>query len=277
MSQENRKEIFFHVGLARAASSYLQHRVFPRFKGVHYIPPNQYRHYQQIISGTNSTKYLVSREFDQRLACESRKFSQIFPDARIIIVLRRNDRWIASRYRQFVKNGNTLSFREFYDIDHDKGLWKRSDASMFTRLQTIEKHFHQKPLVLFHEDLSKAPYDFFDKIAMFMDCQYDKERISLKPFHISYSDKQLQIMLRVSKYFFSLDPSYDNYSRWVHWLQRRSRLLACYLILYPAALVPAAWIEREPLIAPETLAKIQDFFAEDWQLCQEYTLKQNGA
>jgi hypothetical protein len=78
MHNENPKDIFFHVGLARAASAYLQHKVFPHFTGVHYIPPNHYRRYQHIIAATTAPKYLVSREFDQRLACESRQFAHAF-------------------------------------------------------------------------------------------------------------------------------------------------------------------------------------------------------
>jgi hypothetical protein len=276
MHQDQLPEIFFHVGLARAASTYLQHKVFPYLQGVHYIPPNRYRRYQHIIASTHAARYLVSREFDQRLACESQKFAQLFPEARIIMVLRRSDRWIASRYRQLVKNGHGLSFQEFFDIDHDRGLWKINAASMFAKIKIVETYFRHKPLVLFHEDLATAPFDFFDKIARFMGSTYNRERISLKPFHTSYSDKQLHVMLRVSKGLFSMQPSQGN-SRWRHWWKRRSRLLACYLILYPAALLPRALVRPEPLIEPQILGKIRDFFAEDWRFCQEYAMQHNRA
>jgi hypothetical protein len=276
MHNENPKDIFFHVGLARAASTYLQHKVFPHFKGVHYIPPNHYRRYQDIIAATTAPKYLVSREFDQRLESESRKFAHVFPEARIILVLRSSESWIASRYRQLVKNGYALSFPEFFDIEHDTGLWKLSDASMWTKIKIIETSFRHNPLVLFQEDLATAPFAFFDMLARFMDSAYDRERISLKPFHTSYSDKQLTVMLRVSKYVFSMHPTHGH-TRWSQWVRRRMRLVACYGILYPAALVPAALVLRQPLIAPQTLEKIKDFFAEDWHRCQEYALQHNGA
>src|SRR5262249_42182017 len=84
-------------------------------------------------------------------------------------------------------------------------------------------------------------------------------------------------MLRVSKGVFALDPSYDQGPRWVQWVAQRARLVACYGILYPAVLVPAAWVARQPLIAPELLAQIQDFFAEDWHRCQAYARQQPGA
>ncbi len=270
------KEIFFHVGLARAASTYLQHKVFPRFHGVQYIPPNHYRRYQDIIARTTALKYLVSREFDQRLESESSKFSHVFPDARVIIVLRRPDRWIASRYRQLVKNGYALSFPDFFDIEHDNGLWKISAASMWTKIQIIETYFRHPPLVVFQEDLITAPFEVFDTIARFMGSTYDRERISLQPYHTSYSDKQLQVMLRVSKRLFSMHPA-PGKTRWSHWVRRRARLVACYGILYPAALLPAALVLRQPLIAPQTLEKIKAYFAEDWHRCQEYARQHNDA
>jgi len=75
---------------------------------------------------------------------------------------------------------------------------------MFTKVQIIEQYFRHKPLVLFHEDLAQAPFDVFDKMALFMGSAYDRERISLQPVHTSYRDKQLQVMLRVSKYLLAL-------------------------------------------------------------------------
>src|SRR5262249_48074146 len=166
--------------------------------------------YQHIIATTTAPTYLVSREFDQRLESEARKFAHLFPETRIILVLRRPDRWIASRYRQLVKNGHALSFQEFFDIEHDQGLWKISAASMWTKIQIIETPFRHPPLVLFQEDLATAPLEVFDKIARFMGSAYDRKRISLKPYHTSYSDKQLHVMLRVSKGLFSPHPTHGN-------------------------------------------------------------------
>src|SRR5262249_18602249 len=92
----------------------------------------------------------------------------------------------------------------------------------------------------------------------------------------SYSDKQLAVMLCVSKRLFSMHPTHGN-TRWSHWVRRRARLVACYAILYPAALVPAALVLRQPLIAPQTLEQIKDHFAEDWHRCQEYARQHNAA
>ena len=58
-------EIYFHVGLGKVASTYLQHRFFPRLKGIHYIKSTRYRRSPQIIKDTNYDKYFISREFDR--------------------------------------------------------------------------------------------------------------------------------------------------------------------------------------------------------------------
>ena len=46
-------EIYFHVGLGKVASTYLQHRFFPKLKGIHYIKSTRYRRSLQIIKDTN--------------------------------------------------------------------------------------------------------------------------------------------------------------------------------------------------------------------------------
>ena len=42
-------EIYFHVGLGKVASTYLQNKVFNNLEGIHYIPKNKYRSSIDII------------------------------------------------------------------------------------------------------------------------------------------------------------------------------------------------------------------------------------
>lgn len=267
--------VFFHVGLGKAASTYLQYEFFPKLQDIHYIQRTRYKRSPQIIGQTNEERYLISREFDQQLEDECRWFSQFHPDARVIIIFRRHDGWIASQYRRYVKNGGHRSFKEFFDIDEDQGLWKQSDLAFFPKIRTVEKYFPQSnPLVLFHEALRKSPYLFFDKIAHFCGANYNREAISLNPVHRSYSEKQLKAIHRVSGYLFSDNPSFAR-NKIRHWIQRRSRLLACYAILYPAALLPESWFSEEPLIPPGELTKIRAAYEDDWQRIQHYASQHN--
>jgi hypothetical protein len=110
-------EIFFHVGLGKVASTYLQHSFFPQLQGIHYIKTSKYKHSPEIIAKGEYDRYFVSREFDQQLEDEVRWFSGFYPQARPIIIFRRHDSWIASQYRRYVKNGGYLPFKGFFDVD----------------------------------------------------------------------------------------------------------------------------------------------------------------
>lgn len=269
MSEKKRDiEIYFHIGLGKTATTYLQYEFFPKLKGIYYIQRTLYRKYQEVIDNTNHSRYFVSREFDQQLEEEVDKIAAAYPKARIIIVLRRQDGWIASQYRRYVKNGGGLSFPEYFDVEHDSGLWKRSDVDFMAKIKYVEEKFGQPPLVLFHEDLKQDPYAFFDRLAAFLGASYDRNAISLDAVHSSYNEKELKIIKKFSFLF----NQYRSYSkvRFLRWLQRRSQLLLSYLILYPAKLIPEAWVSKEPLIPQEELNKVRDYYAEEWDKCKAY-------
>jgi len=61
-----------------------------------------------------------------------------------------------------------------------------------------------------------------------------------------------------------------------HWLQKRSRSLVVYSILYPSLLLPEAWLSKEELIPKEQLAKIRDRYADDWKQCLDYAERINA-
>ncbi len=263
------KAIFFHVGLGKVASTYLQYAFFPKLKGIYYIQRTRYKKSKEIIRQTNHPKYLVSREFDQQLEAEVRDFSAAFPQARPILLLRRHDGWIASQYRRYVKNGGHKTFAEFIDLERDQGVWPKSDLYFFRKIQILESCFTHKPLVLFHEDLKKDSGAFFHTLAESMGATYDPASVSLDPVHRSYSETQLRLMLRVSKYLFKENPQWHK-NPVVHWIQRRSRLLLSYLILYPGRLIPEKWVPQTDLTPKADLDKIRAYFEEDWNQCREY-------
>lgn len=268
------KDIYFHVGLGKTATTYLQYRFFPKMKGIHYLQRGKYRKADQIIPKLPYDKILVSREFDRLLnpACEW--FSKHFPQARVIVVFRRHDSWIASQYRRFAKNGIHQSFDEFFDIENDKGKWRHSDLNYMNYIRIIEKYFKNKPLVLFQEDLKKDPFGFFDKIAQYTGSTYDKNKISLRPVHTSYNEKQIKAVRKVSKYLFSNKAKARG--RTVRgWLQWRSQQIKSYLVMYTALLLPDSWFDDVELIPPDRLKKIKEIYTPDWEELKAYAEKYN--
>ena len=83
-------QIFYHVGLGKAASTYLQDRVFPKLENIRYVPRDRYRGYQKLIERSEDPRYLISREAAYRLNQRLDEFAAFKADARIILVLRRH-------------------------------------------------------------------------------------------------------------------------------------------------------------------------------------------
>jgi len=269
------KQIFFHVGLAKTATTWLQHRVFPKFRGIYYVKNTRYHRYASIINQSQQLKYLVSREFDRQLEREVSRFAALYPQAHPIIVLRRHDSWIASQYRRRVKNGFGLPFESFFDLEQDQGYWKQSDLYFLPKLRVLEKYFSQKPLVLFYEDLKAEPIAFVHRIARYCGVEFDKNQISLNPFHTSYADKQLKVLRSVSRHLFSPVQEFSGPRVWRR-LQKLSRSLVVYSILYPSLLLPEAWLPKGDLIPKDRLEKIRNQYAEDWQQCRDYAERINA-
>ena len=266
---QQQKIIYFHVGLGKTGSTYLQNRFFTRLSGIHYIHSSKYKKSVALIHASPESKFLVSREFDQQLEAECRSFSQHFPHARIIVFLRRHDAWIASQYRRFVKNGFGGAFTDFMDVKGDKGLWKKKDLDFFSNIKTIEKYFGSQPLVLFYEDFKLNPTVTFDQLCNFMGARYELNTINLKPKHVSYDDKQLKVIRKVGKYFFQpYLPSIANPV--LRYLRRLWHQLFRYSILYGAKLLPNRLVDPEPLICAEDLEAVRAFGAGDWEKCKAY-------
>jgi hypothetical protein len=268
-------QVHFHVGLGKAASTYLQHAFFPRLEGVRYIRRTAYRTApERIRAAAPGLPFLVSREFDQQLERECRWFRDALPEADIrpLIVLRRQDGWLASQYRRHVKNGSPLSFPEFVDVAGDTGLWSREDARFLPMLELLEALFGHRPTVLFHEDLRRDPRAFLDATARAVGAAWDPVRVSLDAVHRSYSERQLLWMRRASRRWF---PEPIAHGR-TPWWRRRGRLLACYAVLHGSRLLPDAWTPEGPLIEPEALARVREAYADDWAACLRYAGRPAG-
>ncbi len=272
--QSSEKEVFFHVGLGKTATTYLQYQFFPKLRGIHYVQRTRYPKAHKIIARDASPRHLLSREFDQQLQEEIEKFAVHFPDTRAIVVFRRHDGWIASQYRRFAKNGIQIPFEEFFDIENDRGLWKQPDLDYSRKLAIIEKTFSRKPLVLFYEDMREDPYAFFDQFASGVGATYDRNQISLDAVHASYEEKQLKTVRSVSKVFFPANPKQYN-NAFLRRLQWRKQQLTSYSIMAAARFVPDAWLDPGELVPKVLLEKVRAAYANDWEKVHAYARQNN--
>lgn len=270
----NHPEIYFHVGMGKVASTYLQYDVFPKFRGVQYIQRTKYKRAKQIIARGKHQKYFLSREFDQQLENEVRDFASVYPNTRAIIIFRQHGSWIASQHRRFVKNGNPWTFPEFFDLKEDKGRFKKRDLEFFRNIEILEQYFTHKPLVLFYDDLRKDTIAFSRRIADYMGADFDPAAINLSKRHTSYNEKQLRAIYGVSKRInirkhrdFKFEP-----------LNQIRRFLVNpikYGTLYLAPYLPESWLRQEPLVYPEQIEEITDLYRADWEKLQAYAAANN--
>ena len=275
------KEIYFHVGLAKTGSTFLQKNFFPYLKNIKYISSHDYINSIDIINKTNYKSYLISREFDKQFEREIKKFISYFPDTKIIVVFRRHDQWIASQYKRSVKNGWHWSFKNYYNINN-KGIWKNSDLTYMNKLKIIKKYSKSKPLILKFEELKKDPFNYLNKISNYTDSKYLKTEISLKTVHKSYSEKQLIFLKKFCKIFkktppiyydyqeITLDKTISNTNRIKHWLFYRPWWLLFHLVMYTSLLIPKSLIVKNSLINKNDLAEIKNKFKEDWKKVFKY-------
>ena len=271
----NEFQIFFHIGLGRAASTFLQNRIFPKLEGIRYIPRNRYRSFSKIIDRSHQTKYLVSREAALRLKGRIQEFSQYHRDGKVILVLRRHDQWLASHYRRYVKNGGSYAFKEFVDLDSNRPeLWGKHNIEFMKMIRMIEDYFSSSPLVLFQEELSSNLESFVSRLTRFTETRCDLRNIKIHPVHSSYSTQRLKIVRRAGSFLFPPVPTFHPNPN-LHRINRRLHLITCHLILLFSRLVPPSFIENDPLIPPKHLARIRDETADDWARCLDYAEQHN--
>jgi len=267
-------QVTFHPGLAKTASTWLQHRFFSRLKGVYCVPRRLYRRYPQVISAGAHRNYLVSREFDRQFQQEVTRFAGNFPEAGTILLLRRHDGYIASQYRRYLKNARYAEFNDFLDLENDRGIWKQEELLFMPLLRLLESSFRRPPLILFHQDLLEEPHRVLGAMARYAGATYERDEIDLGRVHASYGEKQLKLMRAITRRLpWRPRPQVSN--RLLHWLQVRSRLLSCHLVLAAARLVPSSLVDAAPLVPPEELRRVRDFYADDWKACGEFAEESN--
>lgn len=276
-------QTFFHVGYARAASTFLQKAVFPALTGLQYIPRNRFRVRESEKKRFRDNKILMSREAGQRIFSRCDDVYRIF-DSRIIISLRRHDSLIASNYRLHVKRGHSTRFEKYVDLEHDQGIWKLKELEYMRLIRHVEETTGEKPIVLIFEDYIKDPDYYLASLCAALGCGLDEQKLSHEPVHKSYNDKQLRLRRQFADTFSGneLDQKTPEVNaadenRVIAWLKRRLYLWASAIFMRIVKFAPDSWLSEEPLIEKDQLVRIRETFESDWQACEEYVLQQNKA
>ena len=272
---QNEYQIYYHVGLGKAASTFLHNSIFPFLEGIKYIHRDRYRRYGDVIERTNYSSYLVSREAALRLTQRLDEFAAFKPDAKVILILRRHDTWIASHYRRYLKNGGSMEFDKYVDLSTDKPLiWGEKQMRYMSMIKNIEDRFNSKPLILFSETLQEDPFVFLDSLCKFTGSHYHKEKLNFSVVHRSWNEKQLKFSKKIGSHLFAEIPT-ANSNPTINRIQRRLRLWTCYGILGFGKFLPERFVTKTPLIDPKSLIKVRKYFEDDWLQCHQYAKEFN--
>ena len=274
-------QTYFHVGYARAASTFLQKTVFPALKGIQYIPRNRFRVREKEKKRFRAPKVLMSREAGRYIYQRTDDVKAVF-NSKIMVSLRRHDTLVASSYRLQAKNGHTIRLPQFLDIENDSGVARLDEFNFMKYIQYAEQSSGEKPLVLLFEDYLADPDFYLDSLCAWLECDIDRSAITHKPVHKSYSDKQLRLRRQFSDRF--LDPALDHavyrsetladHSRWRSF-KHRLVLWFTGIFMRLARFAPDSWLDDEPLMSKEYLQQIRAHYADDWAACQAYVEEQS--
>ncbi|MFW5777861.1 MAG: sulfotransferase domain-containing protein [Bacteroidota bacterium] len=272
----NEKQIFFHVGLGKTGTTYLQYNVFPCFEKISYVQRSNYHNFEYVekVNSAPEKNVLVSREFDHQLEEECKKIHSVFSNAKIIIVFRKHGSWLASQYRRSVKNGYADSFQEYVSLGTKEGVFNHDDMIYFNKIKFLENLFKSKPLVLFYEDMKQDPFTFFDTICKFTGASYKQKNINLHPKHKSYNEQQLKAIRKLNGKIFHHQFGYSK-NKYINQMQRIFRMLPRYTVLYAAKIFPKDCFGEKPLIPFDEIKAIDNYYGEDWKNCRQYAAERN--
>ena len=269
-------EIFFHVGLPKTASTFLQRSIFPKLEGIEFVKKHAFKHYQKKVSKSRAEKILFSTELNIGKARTDRKiqrFAGSFPDATPIIVLRRHDRWIRSKYKQHIRKHGWLHFHQFFNM-HDTGKVKMSELNYMDKIRFLNRQFNNPAIVLFQEELLSDPWQLIDRLARLMDTTYSRESISTKRVKPSYSTKQLLVMRTFNERMKLKDPPEDQH-KIVRQTRKKFHAFLLHSVAYLSYLWPRKWMKQSgELIPGGKLEAIRQYYETDWQQTIAYAHSQ---
>ena len=134
------QEIYLHIGPHKTASTYLQQHIFNQLEGLEYygptaditkkLHPKNYNisdenagpvNVDELNSLAINNKVLISSEnwFGEHNLGYQNRFSncdiikKLIPAAKIIIIIRKQDDWLKSLYKQNIQKGSYFSFEDF--------------------------------------------------------------------------------------------------------------------------------------------------------------------
>jgi hypothetical protein len=234
-------DIYLHIGLHKTATGTLQRQYFPACQDLNLmttIIPDVKKIIEHITKkdpiyfNLEYTKKLIEKVFDEKkinlISNESlsglpfagiaeygldhryaiiNNLKTLFPDGKIILVLRRQDSLAKSFYREYLKSGGTRPIHRFYSIGKcgQSGLMSLDRFKFGPYIRYLKDIFNDNVCILLFEEFIRDTDNFFREITDYIGIKNNK--IILRKENVTrLSDRGLEI----SRYLNFIFHSYLN-------------------------------------------------------------------
>ena len=269
MEKNNEKQVFFHVGMPKTASTFLQNIVFPNYQDILFIKKRNFNKHHKIIDNTQSDKILLSNEINVDKANGYNKIKTIarsYPGTIPIIVLRKHSSWVRSKYKYYIRKHGGLPFDKYLDLENDQGKIKYQNLNYINKIKILEDTFNTRPLIFFQEELKQNPEQFIAQLAEFLQVRYNLDDIKFGTVNKAFNEKQLKYIRRFNNWYNyndSISP------KWAKFAYKKLSALLLHTVAFAGSYLPVP-SDNEPLMPEPDLQMIDQEFQSDWEQAIEY-------
>ena len=173
------RRAFIHIGLHKTGTTFLQKYVFRALSGIHVVQPSA--GLKQIAECPRNSNLLISDESLSGMPWgESRdraggwrrarelslvNLAEFFPSAGILVCFRSHGDLIESLYRQYLHEGGTARFRDFFG---EGCLIQKQDLEFRPILEMLEALFPVDPFVFSMGDVWPDPTALIRRMCIFL-------------------------------------------------------------------------------------------------------------
>lgn len=250
-----KNDVVVHVGYHKTGSSWLQEELFPVLEDVavpldfgtileaivtpHPFVFDEAKFWDEYgatlraaASKTNVTVLSSERlsgsphsgGYDSRILTQ--RIQRLFPEAKILVVVREQMQMIASNYREYIRGGGTCSLKRYLNppVANHRPMF---DPDYFRYDKFVEQYYEafgtDQVKVLPFEWLKARPKRFVSEVCGFLGAAYDFDDISFAPVRVGVSDTGTRM------------------KRWTNKVTRRNSLHPCASLRIPGGDMAVQW------------------------------------